>query len=52
MTEAILLGTIANRMPDTLLEWDAAGMKFPKNPDADKFLRRTYRDGWSVKGLG
>lgn len=52
MTEAILLGTIANRVPDTLLEWDSAGMKFPKHPEADKFLRRTYRDGWSVKGLG
>ena len=52
MTEAILLGTIAIQLPDTLLEWDAPAMTFPKSPDANKFLRRTYRDGWSVPGLG
>jgi hypothetical protein len=52
MTEAILLGTIANRMPGTLLEWDSKGMRFPNHPDAERFLRRTYREGWSVKGLG
>ncbi len=51
MTEAILLGTVAIRMPDTLLEWDAVGMKIPNHPDAERFLRRTYREGWAVKGL-
>ena len=52
MTEAILLGTIAIRMPGTLLNWDAPGMKFPDCPEADRFLRRKYREGWSVEGLG
>ena len=51
MTEAILLGTVAIRVPDTLLEWDADNMKFPNHPDANKFLRRTYREGWSVAGF-
>jgi predicted dehydrogenase len=51
MTEAILLGTVAIRVPDTLLEWDADKMKFPNHPEADQFLRRKYRDGWSVGGF-
>lgn len=48
MTEAILLGTVAVRVPDQILEWDNIHMKFPNFPDANKYLRRTYRDGWSV----
>lgn len=52
MTEAILLGTVAIRTPDTLLEWDAPSMRFPNHPEAEKLLRRTYRDGWRIAGLG
>jgi len=48
MTEAILLGTVAIRVPDKLLEWDSVNMEFPNYPDANKYLRRTYREGWSV----
>lgn len=51
MTEAIILGTVAIRVPDTLLEWDAVNMKFPNNPKAEKYLRRVYRKGWHVKGI-
>jgi predicted dehydrogenase len=51
MTEAILLGTVAIRTPNTLLEWDAENMKFPNNPEAEKLLRRTYREGWNVAGF-
>ncbi|RZM26432.1 MAG: Gfo/Idh/MocA family oxidoreductase [Pedobacter sp.] len=50
MTEAILLGTVAIRVPDKLLEWDAANMKFTNYPAANKYLRRTYRKGWEIKG--
>lgn len=46
MTEAILLGTVAIRVPGQTLEWDAAKMKFPNAPEAEKFLRREYREGW------
>ena len=49
MTEAILLGTVAIRVPNIVLEWDSVKMKFPVNPEADKYLRRTYRKGWEVK---
>ena len=51
MTEAILLGTVAIRIPDTLLEWDAGKMEFSNNADAGKFLRRKYRKGWSAGGF-
>ncbi len=51
MTEAILLGTVANRRPGTLLEWDAAGMKIPNDAAANALLKRKYREGWQVEGL-
>lgn len=51
MTEAILLGTVAIRVPDQLLEWDSVSLKFPNYPYADKFLRRKYREGWNVAGF-
>lgn len=43
MTEAVLLGTVAIRVPGQLLQWDSANLKFPNYPDAEKYLRRTYR---------
>ena len=48
MTEAILLGTVAIRVPDQLLEWDSVNMKFPNNPDVNKYLSRAYRKGWNI----
>ena len=51
MTEAILLGTVAIRNPDTLLEWDAKKLAIPNSADANKMLRRKYREGWSVGGF-
>ena len=51
MTEAIILGTVAIRVPDTLLQWDSASMKIPNHPEAEKYLKRSYRKGWEVKGF-
>jgi len=51
MTEAILLGTVAIREPGQLLEWDSENMKFPNYPEAEKHLRRNYRNGWNVAGF-
>ena len=51
MTEAILLGTVAIRMPDTVLEWDPVNMSFPNQPKANKYLQREYRRGWGVDGF-
>lgn len=46
MTEAVLLGTVAIRVPDQLLVWDAKKMKFPNYPEANKYIQRKYRKGW------
>jgi predicted dehydrogenase len=51
MAEAIILGTVAVRVPGTTLRWDAAGMSITNSPEAQKLLRRTYRRGWEVPGV-
>jgi predicted dehydrogenase len=32
------------------LEWDAANLKATNCPEADAFIRRTYRPGWTLNG--
>ena len=51
INEAILLATIAIRHPDQELEWDAAAMKIPNHSEAEKLLRRSYREGWRTAGF-
>jgi predicted dehydrogenase len=46
MTEAILLGTVAIRIPGQELGWDSARMKIRHHREADRYLARSYRDGW------
>lgn len=46
MAEAIILGTVAIRVPDTLLKWDAKRLQITNSDTANKLLRRTYRRGW------
>ena len=51
LTEALLLGVVANRFPDTQLNWDAENLQVTNLPAANKLLRRDYRDGFEVEGL-
>jgi predicted dehydrogenase len=51
LTEAVLLGPLATRFPNSTLEWDGAKAKFDQKA-ANEFLHRKYRSGWSVSGLG
>jgi hypothetical protein len=51
LTEAVLLGGVASRFPQTTLEWNSRAMKFKNVREANQFLRREYREGWKVKGL-
>jgi len=51
MTEAIILGTVAIRVPDVLLEWDSSNLMVTNNTDANNYLRRKYREGWQVAGF-
>ena len=47
LTEANHLGNVAFRTGKKL-EWDAKNMKATNAPEADKFIRREYRDGWEL----
>jgi len=51
LTEANHLGNVAYRAGKRL-EWDAAAMRIPNAPDAEKFLSREYRPGWTLEGGG
>lgn len=51
LTEAVLLGNIANRFPGKTLQWNSHQLKFDNNTDATGLLRRSYRKGWQVRGL-
>jgi predicted dehydrogenase len=52
LSETVLLGSLATRFPRTTLEWDSARLKFRNEKAANQYLKRRYRPGWKVKGLG
>ncbi|MFT5466125.1 MAG: putative dehydrogenase [Verrucomicrobiales bacterium] len=47
-TETVLIGTLAQRVPDTRLEWDAEKMEVKGKPELKKYIQREYRSGWEV----
>ena len=51
LTEWVLLGGISTRFPGQSLEWNAAEMKVTNVPEANQFVKKTYREGWEVEGL-
>jgi len=51
LTESLLLGVVANRFPDTKLMWDADKLEVTNLADANKLIRREYREGFEVAGL-
>jgi predicted dehydrogenase len=52
LTEAVLVGAMADRVAGEWLDWDRKALKFTNNAKATALVRRAYRDGWKVKGLG
>jgi predicted dehydrogenase len=46
LTEAVLLGTVAIRVPGQTLRWDAARLRVAGAPAAEALLRKAYRKGW------
>ena len=52
MAETIILGTVEIRVPDTVLKWDAKKVRITNSSEADRLLRRSYRKGWDVPGMG
>ena len=51
LTEALLLGVVANRFPDRQLMWDAEALRVTNIEEANALLRRTYRQGFEVENL-
>lgn len=49
LTEAVLLGTIAIRVPRETLQWDTAALKITNSAAANALLTKPYRQGWEVK---
>ncbi len=46
-TEALLVGNLAVRL-GRLVEWDHENMRSPNAPEADNYITKFYRNGWSV----
>jgi len=47
VTEAFLLGCLAQRRPGDRLEWDPANMRVTSSEAANKFIDPPYRGNWS-----
>ena len=47
LTELVLLGSVALRTKKAL-EWDGPAMKATNAPEAERFLKETYRKGWEI----
>jgi hypothetical protein len=54
LAEAVLLGNVALRvklreeLTRARLLWDSANLTVPNLPEANRFIRREYRAGWSL----
>ena len=50
LTEVMLLGNVALRFKDSkvALQWDPVKMEFPNLPEANPFVHKDYRMGWSL----
>ncbi len=51
LTETVLLGVVALKL-GSKVEWDPAAMKVKNKPEADQYLKRDYRKGFSVHANG
>lgn len=47
LTEAALLGTVSYRVGQKI-NWDAANLKAINCPEADVWIRKPYREGWTL----
>ncbi len=47
LTEANHLGNVAYRVGKKI-EWDAVNLRSPNAPEADQYIKREYRKGWTL----
>lgn len=48
LSEMVLMGNLAVRFPDQRLLWDGIKMEVTNNKDANEYVRRNYREGWTL----
>lgn len=48
MTESVLLGVLALRVPGRRLEWDSTQLKVKNQPELQQFIQPEYRKGWTL----
>lgn len=49
LTESVIIGNVAARYPGETLVFDARALKFKNKAEANQYLTRDYRSGWSIK---
>ena len=49
LTESVLIGNVAARFPGETLAFDGKALRFTNKPEANQYLTRTYRNGWTIK---
>jgi predicted dehydrogenase len=52
LTESVLVGTLTDRFPGQWLEFDRETCQISNHPEANRLVKRDYRDGWKIPGLG
>lgn len=48
LTESVLIGNVAAHFPGETLAFDGRALAFPKRRDANAYLTRAYRHGWTI----
>jgi predicted dehydrogenase len=48
MTENLMAGIVSCRVKQKL-DWDSENLRATNCPEADRFIRREYREGWSIR---
>ena len=48
LSEMVLMGNLAVRFPNQQLLWEGESMQVQNHKDANAFVRRKYREGWSL----
>ncbi len=48
LTESVLIGNVAAHFPGETLEFDARSLAFPRRREANAYLTRAYRHGWTI----
>ena len=50
LNETVMIGTVAQRLPEKKLAWNAAALAFD-DTEATALVRRRYRKGWEIDAL-